>query len=188
MTFLYFAYGSNMLSARLIARCPSAKLVGVASVDSHSLGFSKKSVDGSGKATLIKQSAQFQTPGVLFEIGLAERDALDKFEGAGNGYDRVDDFRVTKTGQFIVATTYIASEIQNDLAPYDWYLALVVAGALEHGFDDQYTSWLRSIETMTDHVVARKSRVAALRALADQGHLDYASLLLADSSRSEHRD
>lgn len=30
MTFLYFAYGSNMLSARLKARCPSAKVIGKA--------------------------------------------------------------------------------------------------------------------------------------------------------------
>jgi gamma-glutamylcyclotransferase len=27
MTFLYFAYGSNMLPARLLGRCPSAKVV-----------------------------------------------------------------------------------------------------------------------------------------------------------------
>ena len=27
MTFLYFAYGYNMLPARLLGRCPSAKVV-----------------------------------------------------------------------------------------------------------------------------------------------------------------
>ena len=75
MTFLYFAFGSNMLSNRLIARCPSAKLVGKAFVQDHALEFTKKSVDGSGKATLIERTGVI-TPGVLFEIETAERDAL----------------------------------------------------------------------------------------------------------------
>lgn len=30
MTFLYFAYGSNMLPARLQARCGSARVIGAA--------------------------------------------------------------------------------------------------------------------------------------------------------------
>ena len=54
MTFLYFGYGSNMLTERLRARerCPSAKCIGIAEVTGYALEFSKPGEDGSGKATL----------------------------------------------------------------------------------------------------------------------------------------
>ena len=52
MTFLYFSYGSNMLTERLRARCPSANCIGIATATGYALEFSKSSVDGSGKATL----------------------------------------------------------------------------------------------------------------------------------------
>lgn len=53
MTFLYFAYGSNMLPTRLLGRCPSARVVGTGVARAWSLAFSKASKDGSGKATLV---------------------------------------------------------------------------------------------------------------------------------------
>ena len=43
MTFLYFAYGSNMLPARLLGRCLSAKVVGTGVARAWSLAFSKAS-------------------------------------------------------------------------------------------------------------------------------------------------
>ena len=51
-TFHYFAYGSNMLTARLKARCSGAELVGRAFADGWGIEFSKPGEDGSGKATL----------------------------------------------------------------------------------------------------------------------------------------
>ncbi|SHF84616.1 AIG2-like family protein [Litoreibacter ascidiaceicola] len=177
MSFLYFAYGSNMLSSRLIARCPSARVISAAIADNHALKFSKKSNDGSGKATLVSQSTAIHTPGVLFEIDADEREELDKFEGAGKGYDRIDEFSITTSDETINATTYLASTTQNDLLPFDWYLALVIAGALEHKLGDDHHSLLRGIAHIVDEDVTRKTRTAALKALADHGHHDHITLL-----------
>lgn len=63
-TFLYFAYGSNMLTSRLLARCRSAKTVGLATCLGHRLTFEKRSIDGSGKATMLGDLAH-AVPGVL---------------------------------------------------------------------------------------------------------------------------
>jgi hypothetical protein len=53
-TFLYFAYGSNMLTRRLTlpARAPSAVCAGTGYVECHRLAFDKVSRDGSGKADI----------------------------------------------------------------------------------------------------------------------------------------
>lgn len=177
MSFLYFAYGSNMLSSRLIARCPSARVIGTASAANHALEFSKKSKDGSGKATLVSQKTAIHTPGVLFEIDAGERNALDKFEGAGKGYDRINEFSVTTSEETVNATTYLASATQNDLLPFDWYLAVVIAGALEHELGDDHHNLLRANAHVIDVDMTRKTRTAALKALADHGHHDHMTLL-----------
>ena len=177
MSFLYFAYGSNMLSSRLIARCPSARVISTASAANHALEFTKKSNDGSGKATLVSQSNAIHTPGVLFEIDAGERGALDKFEGAGKGYDRIDEFSVTTNGETVNASAYLASARQSDLRPFDWYLAVVIAGALEHELGGDHLNLLRAIPYSIDEDVTRKTRAAALKALADHGHYNHITLL-----------
>ncbi len=180
MSFLYFAYGSNMLSSRLIARCSSAKVIDKAAVQNHTLEFSKPSKDTSGKATLIPSAGrELQTYGVLFEIKKGERNALDKAEGAGYGYDRNDVFNVllSKSDETVAATTYLATEPQPDLRPFDWYLALVIAGALEHDLDARHVSELLKIPHDLDSDKTRKSRQDALEALAIHGYHDHMKLL-----------
>jgi cation transport regulator ChaC len=74
VTFTYFAYGSNMLTERLCARCQSAKVLGRATARGYSLEFCKQSVDGSGKATLVQSAKEGAiVHGVLFDIAMTER-------------------------------------------------------------------------------------------------------------------
>ena len=71
-----------MLSERLIKRCPSARPIGTAIAPNHFLCFDKRSIDGSGKATLVSGAGVKQkTWGVLFRIAENERKNLDIVEG-----------------------------------------------------------------------------------------------------------
>jgi AIG2 family protein len=137
----YFAYGSNMLTEWLRSRCPSARPCGVASAAGYALAFSKKSVDGSGKAMLTASSdPAARVYGVLFEIDAREIEALDCSEGRGKGYDRIDDFTVRDKpgGEPVPVTSYTAdgSAVDGSLKPYDWYLDLTMKGAERHGLPD----------------------------------------------------
>ena len=130
MTFLYFAYGSNMLTERLCAdkRCVSARALGVAYADGHKLEFSKLSKDGSGKGALVRSEGA-RAYGVLFEIDDGDLRALDREEGRGYGYERKEDFvvRFADTAELVTAKTYLATRHDPSLRPFDWYLALIVA-------------------------------------------------------------
>lgn len=182
MSFFYFAYGSNMLTARLTARCPSAKVLGTASAPNHTLEFIKQSNDKSGKATLISASQQgLHTPGVLFEIAKSDLGELDRVEGAGFGYDRHDEYEIRLAGndEHITATTYLARKTVAHLKPYDWYLALVIAGAHHHELDARHAQSLCQIEYVIDADLTRKTRTDALTALAAHGYDDYNVLLTA---------
>jgi hypothetical protein len=173
-TFFYFAYGSNMLTERLHKRCPSARPSGDAIARGFSLSFSKRSRDGSAKATLVKADESEQAVcGVLFEIPHGEQTALDKAEGKGKGYDRDDAFIVVRLvdGKKMISSTYRASPQACDegLIPYDWYHALIMAGALQHGLPEGYVADLRQAIVRPDPEPQRPSRQEALKVLACAG-------------------
>ncbi len=180
MTICYFAYGSNMLTARLKARCDRARPTGCAVADGWGMEFSKPSKDCSGKANLSSK-AGCETAGVLYEIPMTQRDALDKAEGATlrGGYRRCDAFpvRLVGGGETVTASTYLATETDSSLKPYDWYLALVIAGAREHGLDEAYIASLLRMAPMLDPVEGRQTRVEAMEALRKAGFSDYRELL-----------
>ncbi len=181
MSFLYFAYGSNMLPARLKARCSSAQVRGIAAASNHFLQFSKPGKDNSGKATLVVSGDQaLYTPGVIFEIAKADLTSLDRAEGAGYGYDREESFQVTdiKNGELLTVTTYLASKTDMNLKPFDWYLALVLAGVNHHALEVGHETRLREIDYDVDANHAREGRIQAVAALAEHGFADHHELLI----------
>ena len=176
--FRYFAYGSNMLTERLKPRCRSAVAIGVAEVAGRAIEFSKRGEDRSGKATLTESNRS--AFGVVYEIDNAELCELDTHEGKkGRGYYRDDHFAVTLAdGSTIHAKTYLASMPEDHLKPYDWYLALVIAGAREHNLDPEYVAGLCEVAYDVDHNASRPKRKDAIEALARAGFPDYRKLLL----------
>lgn len=77
----------------------------------------------------------------------------------------------------IEASTYLATRTKAHLKPFDWYLALVIAGVHEHKVGDDHAQRLRETSYDPDTDENRNTRLAALKALAAHGHKDYMSLL-----------
>ncbi|MCD1634071.1 gamma-glutamylcyclotransferase [Martelella mediterranea] len=172
MALAYFAYGSNMLTERLVRRCPSARPVAPAVLENHALAFSKIGNEGSGKATLVERPGE-TVFGVVFMLDLSERGLLDAFEGRGNGYDRIDDcaVRLLKDEAMVSACTYKAPPAFRDpaLLPFDWYHALVIAGARQHGLPADYVDWLAAAPCRADPDRSRPSGIEAREVLAGAG-------------------
>lgn len=148
-TFLYFAYGSNMLTRRLLGRTPSARTVGVATLAGHELRWHKVSKDGSGKCDIVPAAADSVVYGVLYEISLADQPALDVVEGLGWGYRQVQLEVQSEIGP-LLALSYQATNIDHGTRPYDWYKALVVAGAQEHKLAADYVQTLEAVTAVED--------------------------------------
>lgn len=156
--FTYFAYGSNILEARLKERCSSARPIGTGHLTGHILDFSKKSKDGSGKATIVKTgSDDDHVYGRLFEIKNNETCCLDKAEGYNanslKGYDKNTDYTVLKEDGTVEkdVTSYIAFSNSRDpsLIPYDWYLALIIAGYKEAELPDNILEDIKATPFIT---------------------------------------
>jgi hypothetical protein len=131
-SFLYFAYGSNMLTHRLRGRAPTARAIGTGFVEGHRLAFDKVSTDGSGKCNIEPtNSPADRVYGVLFRIAASDAQFLDEAEGLGRGYQK-RDVRVVCPSVTEAAVAYLADRTNPTLAPYDWYMEFVVRGAIEH--------------------------------------------------------
>lgn len=146
---LYFAYGSNMLTRRLLGRTSSARAVGVARLPGHELRWHKVSKDGSGKCDIVPAAKENMVYGVLYEIALADKPALDQAEGLGWGYREVQIEVQTDTGP-VLALSYQATNIDHGTKPYDWYKAIVVSGAREHELPPDYVQALESVVAVED--------------------------------------
>ncbi len=154
---LYFAYGSNMLTARLRRRVPTAQPVGLALLQGHILRFHKVGQDGSGKCDVHKSpDGQHHVWGVVFNIAHGEKPLLDLAEGVGAGYECKQVELETAEGAGTNAFTYYATHTDDKLAPFEWYAAFVIAGAIEHGLPSQYISDLSRIPCQPDPDVQRR--------------------------------
>ena len=158
-TMLYFSYGSNMSTARLAERVPSAYAVVVARLQKHRLKFHKVGKDSSGKGDIeCTYDEKDIVYGVVFEILNSEKPQLDRHEGFNNGYDDKIVSIYTPDGKELIAVTYFATNIDPDLKPYEWYKEHVIRGAREHGLPADYINILLEVEAMADPDTSRHER------------------------------
>jgi hypothetical protein len=157
---LYFCYGSNMLLARLRSRCPSAQGRGTATLNSYSLVFHKRSVDGSGKCNIVATSNQTSCVyGTLADVPEAEQAALYRAEFVGAGYE-LQELKVASGQQYISARAFVAMPefIDETLSPYCWYRDLVLQGALQHELPASYIAQIRAVAAIPDLDLDRAAR------------------------------
>jgi len=164
----YFAFGSNMLTARLCARTASARPVGLARLTGWRLAFHKRGADRSGKCDIVPASADDEVIGVVFDMDAGELPALDRCEGAGYRRTLID---VPMDGGPLRCAAYRATDHAIDpmLRPFDWYYRLVLAGLIEHGAGADYIDRVRQTPWRVDSNPVRPARLRALRALARFG-------------------
>jgi gamma-glutamylcyclotransferase (GGCT)/AIG2-like uncharacterized protein YtfP len=127
--FNYFAYGSNMDAARMLARCPGARPVGAATLPGFRL-VERLYAD-------VEPSAGCEAKGLLWSVTEADLASLDRHEGvAGGVYERLV-VPVKLGGQTVGAYCYLMTEatrrVRNGIAYPRWYAAICRRGAVAHG-------------------------------------------------------
>jgi gamma-glutamylcyclotransferase (GGCT)/AIG2-like uncharacterized protein YtfP len=178
VALLNFAYGSNMLSARLRQRVPGAHLVGIATLHRHALRWHKVAKDGSGKCDIVAAEPSSVVHGVLYEIPAHEKEHLDRAEGLGFGYEE-KVVQVDFKAGMLTAMAYVATNVDEGILPFTWYRALVIAGAVEHGLPITYVNGLRAIDAKLDsdaHRHAHNMALAAIRYPRLQGSARHAGM------------
>ncbi len=153
---LYFAYGSNMDSAQMEERCPSAKFVCRAKLPLHRLAFTHKSVHrGCGVADILRDEAK-DVWGVVYDLPENEFKHLDRDESIRpgrpynpNAYTR-ENHHVWREGDAkrpLLVSLYRGHPQPNPPLPDCDYKKLIVEGARHWQLPVTYIQELESIQT-----------------------------------------
>ena len=162
----YFAYGSNLLSARLLARVVATDL-GMATLEGWALHWNSHSLDGSGKCNIERSTNPSAVVyGVVYEM---DEEAFGVLDGIEQGYDRIEVTLQHRNGP-MKAWVYVYAEPAPEAPPYAWYRGLVVAGAIEHQFPQGVIRELESVQAISDPVEDRRGKLHAEELLKRAGY------------------
>jgi gamma-glutamylcyclotransferase (GGCT)/AIG2-like uncharacterized protein YtfP len=85
----YFAYGSNLSEAQMLARCPGARSAGRGALRGYRIAFAGHSALWGGAVATLAPDPKGRVRGVLYELTAADLEALDRWEGHPHYYRRV---------------------------------------------------------------------------------------------------
>ncbi|CAG4978041.1 unnamed protein product [Parnassius apollo] len=155
-TFLYFAYGSNLLKRRIHINNPSAVFVGIGRLDEHQLDFIKYSDHWRGASATIVPTKGRHVWGAIWRLHNNDLKSLDWQEGVDtNWYFPKIINVITPCGTNLECRTYQQTinppprtedeEIPHDRRPSITYLDCILNGATECKLPEDYIEKLKKI-------------------------------------------
>ena len=142
-------------------RTPSARAIGPAVLRGFVLRWNKRSTRDGPASAASRSRPEDLVWGVKYEVNAEDKNAIDRFEGLGAGYEErrvVVEF----DGGPVEAWAHYATDIDPTIKPYDWYRDLVIGGAREHSLPEVYIRELEAVPVMED---ADRERAGKMRAL-----------------------
>lgn len=148
-----FAYGSLMDAHEIQRGCPSSRSLGPARLPDYELTFPRVSKARNSLVASIAGRSGAEVWGVLWQVAIAELDALDAREGyktnraqANNSYQRVEVSVETGSGRS-TSWTYVANpqQLKGTQLMSEEYHRLLVRGANVHGLPHVYVEKLKHL-------------------------------------------
>jgi cation transport regulator ChaC len=145
----YFAYGSNLCTARMAKRTGEIRRALPARLPDYRLAFNKRASEGGVFANIVPAKGQCVW-GVIYLCGPEAIANLDRHEGVSGGHYEHRDVEVaTEDGRRIRALAYLAGAdfVVEGGCPSAEYLERILAGARERGLPQQYIERIERIGT-----------------------------------------
>jgi hypothetical protein len=117
----------------------SVRKRGVAKLSGHKIRFNKRSIDGSGKTSIVVAAGD-EVWGVLFDLTQSQYDALTSQE---KDY-KEQVVTVQLGGDDLQAKAFVAEKTEDHLKPTPVYLKYLIAGAREHQLPTEYIKMLEA--------------------------------------------
>lgn len=146
---LYFAYGSNLNLQKMSQKLTKPRVVGIARLANHKIGFYGHSVIWDGAVETVVPDNQSEVWGILYQLEAYEWAQLDNFEDArldGTGeyfhypVEVLDEQNVPRE-----AFLYKKAQLREPKQPSTEYLDVIIQGAKEQGLPEGYIAILQNI-------------------------------------------
>lgn len=129
---LYIAYGSNLSLEQMARRCPTAEIVGTATLRNWRLWF--RGGNRSAVATVEREQG-YKVPVLVWRLQPTDEDALDIYEGWPHLY-RKETLHLTLDGKRVAAMIYIMNESGHPYnTPSAHYFEIIKESYKDMGFD-----------------------------------------------------
>ena len=133
----YLAYGSNLNVRQMMIRCPSARMIGTATIEDYRLMFKGSKT---GSYLTIEPEEGCSVPVGVWEVSEADELALDRYEGFPTFYYKkelelpITDIRTGKVRRR-KAFVYIMHEDRLLGVPSNMYMRICMEGYMDFGFN-----------------------------------------------------
>ncbi|XP_032688501.1 gamma-glutamylcyclotransferase-like [Odontomachus brunneus] len=155
-TFLYFAYGSNLLAKRIRLNNPTAVMRDIGYIKNFRLDFQRYSKRWHGASATIVETNDTIVWGVVWELDKCNLSTLDCQEGVqDNIYHAMSVNVETPNGTTLNCRVYqqchnpteyiIPVDLPVDRRPSPLYLEMIIKGAQDNNLPNYYISFLKSI-------------------------------------------
>ncbi|KAG5842385.1 gamma-glutamylcyclotransferase a [Anguilla anguilla] len=149
-TFMYFAFGSNLLRERLQMMNPSATFHSIGRLKDYNLNFGvrgeKMSNRWHGGVATIEESIGNEVWGVIWKMNRDDLPNLDKQEGVDKGIYRPLEVKVDTHEGEVVCRTYQMNDFRAML-PSPPYKQVICLGAKQNGIPSDYIRKLEAMKT-----------------------------------------
>lgn len=132
---LVFAFGSNLDTDQMIARCPTALLVDVGVMHGFRLVFDGYSHAWGGSVADVWKAKGHAVQGAVWSVSPLDLKRLDAYEGHPNVYVRTTQTIVIGSGAFKKAQVYMKAKRQERGFPSASYLRRILNGYSALGLD-----------------------------------------------------
>lgn len=133
----YLAYGSNLNVRQMMIRCPSARMIGTATLEDYRLMFKGSKT---GSYLTIEPEEGCSVPVGVWEVSEADELALDRYEGFPTFYYKKElELPITgiRTGKVRrrKAFVYIMHKDRLLGVPSNMYMRICMEGYMDFGFN-----------------------------------------------------
>ena len=133
----YLAYGSNLNVRQMRMRCPTARMIGTATIEDYRLMFKGSKT---GSYLTIEPEEGCSVPVGVWEVSEADELALDRYEGFPTFYYKKElELPITGIRTGVVrqrkAFVYIMHEDRLLGVPSNMYMRICMEGYMDFGFN-----------------------------------------------------
>lgn len=172
-TRLYFAYGFNISLEKMSQKCSKPRVLGIARLEGHKIGFYEHSVIWDGAVETLVPDAQSEVWGVLYQLERYDWDQLDNCE----------DVRLDGTGEYFhypvkvfdkqnvahEADVYKKARLGETKKPSTEYLNLIIQGAKEQGLPESYIITLQNMASKpASYAVPRQPKQSKIKVVESE--------------------
>jgi gamma-glutamylcyclotransferase len=142
----YFGYGSNLSDDQMDTCGGKYTYLGIGKLENYKLDFRRPSKTWRGGVADIVKSKGNSVYGAIYEIDNECLNGLDKKEGLGKAYRKLESIVVFEMEKIVCLIYEVIDKTDKTLPPSKSYIETIISGAKSKNFPNEYIQFLENFK------------------------------------------